>query len=222
MRRLLPALVLASAAFHPGAAPAAELGAEAELLIRCGAGYMIVADDHGMMDTEEEAENLRAIGLTLLEQADAMLTEQGLDGDAREQAGEQLALEVADALEQDTDPGFEAAQCTALVEAAAQAAGGDGPAVGTSEEIDRLMTCGAGFYVTAEAAREEGDEDTARNLGALAETLIGRGESLMIESGMGDEARFQVSKLYGQQVAEKIYAGEELAYDWDTCAALAY
>ena len=84
------------------------------------------------------------------------------------------------------------------------------------------MTCGAGFYVTSESAKEEGDADTASSLGALAETLIGRAEELMIADGMGDEARFQVSQLYGEQVATKIYAGEELAYDWDTCASLAY
>ncbi|HEV7276374.1 MAG TPA: hypothetical protein VGN80_08805 [Devosiaceae bacterium] len=223
MRKLLPALLLASCAFYPVATPAAEFDAETELLIRCGAGYMIVAEDDELMDSEADAENLRSMGLMLLQQADSMLIEQGLDGDAREAAGERLATEVATALEAKTDPGFETSQCTALLEAAAaEPAESKAPEVGTSEEIDKLMTCGAGFYVTAEASKEEGDEDTARNLGALAETLIGRADQLMIDAGMGEEARFELSKQYGQQVGETIYAGEELAYDWETCANLAY
>src|SRR5690606_38770990 len=222
MRKLLPALLLASAALLPGAAPAAGLGADAELLIRCGAGYMFVAADDEVVDDQAEADNLQGAGVALLEQADDLLVERGFDGDAREKIAFDLATEVASALEAETDPGFEVPQCAALVEAAAAAVDQETSSSANSEEIDRLMTCGAGFYVTSESAKEEGDADTASSLGALAETLIGRAEELMIADGMGDEARFQVSQLYGEQVATKIYAGEELAYDWDTCASLAY
>jgi hypothetical protein len=224
MRAFLPALLLATALLLPAPVAAVEMDDKTELLIRCGAGYLLVADDDELMGSEQEAEKVRGLGMMLLEQADAILTAAGVGGDEREQAGADLATEVAAAFASDTDPGFESTQCLALLEAAEkpEPEAPDASAAAQSEEIDKLMTCGAGFYVTSEAAREDGDDDTARNLGSLAETLIGRGEELMIEAGMGDDERFQVSKLYGQQVAERIYAGEDLAYDWDTCAALAY
>lgn len=222
MRCLFPALVLALGTFSPTATVAVELDAETELLIRCGAGYIIVANDDAYMDTAEEAENLRGIGLHLLEQADAILTAQGVSDADREKAGADLTTEVAEALDANTDPGFETAQCVALVEAAVKAAAGpDAPDIVSSEEVDKLMICGAGFYVTAEAAKEDGDAETAGNLGALAEILIGRAEALMIEAGMDEQARFELSQRYGQMVGETIYAGEELSYDWETCAMLA-
>jgi hypothetical protein len=224
MRKLLPVLLFAAGALYPSASPALEMDADTELQIRCGSSYMLLADQDETLNAED-AEILRSIGLGLLEQADATLAAQGVDGDARERVGAELATEVMNALAEKTDPGFETAQCTALVDAWVEAQSEAGPgtaATANAEEIDKLMTCGAGFYVTSESAKEEGDEDTARNLGALAETLIGRAEALMIEDGMDDEARFELSKRYGQQVGTKIYAGEELAYDWDTCASLAY
>jgi hypothetical protein len=224
MRKLLSVFLLAAGALHPSATQALEMDADTELLIRCGSSYMVMADNDETLSAED-SEILRTVGLGLLEQADAALAAQGVDGDAREKAGAELATEVINALAAKTDPGFETAQCTALVNAwvEAQADSGAGPVeTANEEEIDKLMTCGAGFYVTAESAKEEGDDDTARNLGALAETLIGRAEALMIEDGMDDAARFELSKEYGQRVAAQIYAGEELAYDWDTCANLAY
>ncbi|MDB5473940.1 MAG: hypothetical protein JWP99_1243 [Devosia sp.] len=88
--------------------------------------------------------------------------------------------------------------------------------------IDMLMTCGAGFILSAQSLEETGQEADAAMLEQLGTNLINAGEELMVQSGLAEEARFQISKMYGEQVGKKMRAGEDLSYDWDTCAAIDY
>ena len=88
--------------------------------------------------------------------------------------------------------------------------------------IDMLMTCGAGFILSAQSLQETGESTDAAMLEQLGTNLVGAGEDLMVESGLGQDARFQISKMYGEQVGQKMRAGEDLPYDWDTCATIQY
>ena len=199
---------------------AAEIDAATDLLLRCGAGYFLVAADPRLVSSEEEATTLRGMGEQLLTRADGTLAEMGLTLAEREEIGARYTTEVATAFANDTDAGFDPSDCAAQV-VGAEDAEAAAAAKARTDEIHKLMTCGAGFMATARASEESGDLETAANLQTLGTTLVGRADDLMVEAGMGDAARQQLGQLYGEDVGTKINAGEDLAYDWDACAALA-
>lgn len=221
MLKFAPVLALTMSAMISTCAQALETDVDHEVLLRCGAGYLVAADNESVV---EDAESLRHIAQFLFERADEVMTDLGLPPDEQEKLGHDIGFAIAKAYaEKAADPGFDADQCLALVDAFAAQADSDAiaAATGGSGEIDKFMTCGAGFYITAEAAKEDGDAETADSLGTAAGILLGRAEEMMIEAGMGEAARHQLGQLYGRQINEKIKAGEELAYDWETCAELA-
>lgn len=216
MQRTVPAL-LALGMLMSAPTQAAEIDATTELLLRCGAGYLLVAEDPSLVSSAEEAAMLRGMGEKLLTRADGTLAGLGLTVAEREEIGGRYTTQVATALANDTDAGFDPSACIAQVVDTDSAAA----ATARNDEIDKLLTCGAGFLATAQATKDSGDIETAANLEALGNALSGRADDLMVEAGMGDAARQQLGQLYGEDVGSKINAGKDLAYDWNTCAALA-
>ena len=212
MNRMLSALFTGIAMVLPVPSQAAEIDGATDLQLRCGVGYLLVADDPDMNNTADEAAMLRQLGEKLLTQADGVLAEKGVPESEREQIGMRYMAEIDAALTNNSELGFDPNQCTSLV-AEAEAAALDA-------EIDKYMTCGAGFLAAAAVSQESGDAETAASLEALGDLLAGHGDDLMVEAGFDDEVRFQIGQMYGESVSAKIKAGEELDYDWDTCAAL--
>jgi hypothetical protein len=82
------------------------------------------------------------------------------------------------------------------------------------------MTCGTMFNMVAQTAKEDEDAEKASEYEGLKSRLLGRADELMAESGMDKPSRDQTNQLYGDQVIKSIKAGEDLAYDWETCAAI--
>lgn len=199
------------------AAETAEIDAVMDLQLRCGTGYLLIADDPNMNNTEEEASSFEEMGTVLLNEADRVLTEQGVSSTERENIGARYMGEMQVALEGD-DLGFDPEQCPKLAADAQTTA----EAAALEAEIDKHMTCAVGFLSAARVKAEEGDAKTAADLEALADKLGGIGDDLMVEAGYGEKARYQIGKLYGESVGAKFNAGEELEYDWDTCAALGF
>ncbi|MDB5623196.1 MAG: hypothetical protein JWR39_1759 [Devosia sp.] len=191
---------------------------QTDLMLRCGAGYLLIADDETIAETAEDKETFTNFGNHLITLGDQALAADGMSESARADLGYRIMSEVDSALENGTDAGFEPEECLALLESEQAKITGD--QAGRDKRIDMLMTCGAGFIVSAEAMRAQGNEADAAMLEELGTNQINAAEDLMIEAGMNDDARFQVSKLYGEQVGTKMKAGDDLAYDWDTCAAL--
>lgn len=204
---------------------------EIDVLMRCGASYLLLADKQ---DAKEDQEMLENFGMTLLNRADEALAAKGMSEAERTDIGKDITSEANEFIERDELPGVTSEQCLAMLgfdDAAAtddkeEAAAAPAAEVATADaerdkKIDMLMTCGAGFLASAKAleATEKSDATMLEHLGTAQ---INAAEELMIESGMGEGARFQVSQLYGEQVGTKVAAGEDLAYDWDTCARLDY
>ncbi|HTM78759.1 MAG TPA: hypothetical protein VL133_14160 [Devosia sp.] len=213
MNRILPALLVGLSVLLPLPAQAAgAMDETTKLRLRCGAGYLLVAADPEMNNTPEEAVWLRQMGEALMIHADGLLQGLGMSTAEREQVGTHYMAEMDAAFTHDLDLGFEPELCVGLV-AEAEAAAREGA-------IDKFMTCGAAFVLAAGIKQEEGDTETAKTLEDLGNRIIGRGENLMIEDGLDDAARYEIGKTYGRAIATKMKAGEDLAYDWDTCAGL--
>lgn len=218
MRRIIPALMLGLSASLPAPCLAVELDSATDLLLRCGSAYVLMATDPQVVSSEEEATNMRSIGEALIVQADAQLSGLGADVAEREKIGQRIAMDVATALANDTDPGFKTDQCTALILK-------DNPEAAKAvdvrnNEIDKLMTCGVVFRLVAQAAKDDEDPVQAAEYEGLGNKLISRADGLMVESGMSEQSRHKLGALYGEQVAKSIKAGEALNYDWDTCAQI--
>lgn len=205
---------------------------EIDGLLRCGASYLLLADKE---DAKEDQELLENFGMTLLNRADEALAAKGMSEAERAEIGKVITSEASEFIARDELPGVTSEQCLAMLGVDDAAATGDTEKEATAtpaaevaaanaerdKKIDMLMTCGVGFLASAKAleATEKSDATMLEDLGAAQ---INAAEELMIESGMGEAARFQVSQLYGEQVGTKVGAGEDLAYDWDTCAGLDY
>lgn len=216
--RILITAIAALGLMQPGLAM--ELRADLQQLLHCGAQFRVAADHESFEGSAADRDTTRDMGNLLLSQVDRVLAEAGMSEDERRQLGFEAMQETVRAFEADALP-VDANTCLDLVDAAlAEASSGQDAA--RNEKINMLMTCGAGFYVSAQTLREEGETADADMLEQLAIAQIDAAEDLMIEAGMGDAARFQVSQLYGESTAEKLKKGEELDYDWDTCAALEY
>lgn len=212
MKTILPALLLGMALAFPLSAQAVEIDADTELQLLCGVGYLLVSADPAMENTKQEEARLRQMGETLLNLADDTLAAQNVSTAEREEIGRRYTLQVDAAFDNNTDLGFDPDQCAMLV--------ADAEATALDGEIDKYMTCGAGFLATAGVSQDAGDSETAAKLEALGEELANYAEELMVEAGYGEEARFQIGQMYGVSIGTKVQAGEELDYDWDTCAAL--
>lgn len=212
MKTILPALLLGTALALPLSAQAVEIDPDTELQLLCGVGYLLVSVDPAMENTKQEEARLRQMGETLLTLADDTLAAQNVSTEEREEIGRRYTLQVDAAFDNNTELGFDPDQCAVLV--------ADAEAAALDAEIDKYMTCGAGFLATASVSQDAGDSETAAKLEALGEQLANYAEDLMVEAGYGDDARFQIGQLYGESIGTKVQAGEELNYDWDTCAAL--
>ena len=212
MNRILPCLLLSVGLMQPVPLQAVEIDAAIDLHLRCGAGYLLVADDPEMNNTADEAETLREMGRTLLGHADSVLSGLGASEAERQQIGMRYAAEVDAALTRDTDLGFDPDDCAPLL-ATVQAHD-------LETEIDKYMTCGTAFLVAAGISQQAGDAETAADLEALGDQLVGRGDDLMVEAELAETARYQIGQMYAESISAKINAGEELDYDWDSCAAL--
>ena len=129
----------------------------------------------------------------------------------RASLGFQVMAEVDGAFESGRDTGLTADACLAFL--ADEPSEADAGTAERDRQIDMLMTCGAGFYASAENLRAQGETADADMLELLGLAQVDTAENLMIAAGMGEEARFQLSKLYGVQVGTKVQNGEELAYD---------
>lgn len=220
MLKSLPAVVLTTTCLLTPSL-AAEAEDQAELMLRCGAGYLLIADDRSIAETEEDKQTFTSLGTVLVAMGDKALEDAGVSAAARAAAGFRITSEVDAAMQNGTDPGFDPDHCMPLLEGEhTQAASGDEDE--RDAKIDVLMTCGAGFLLSAETLLEQGDEANAAMLEQLGTNQITAAEELMTEAGLGQQARFQISKMYGEQVGTKMRAGEDLAYDWDTCATLEY
>lgn len=218
MQRFFLAFMLAAWAFLPAPAQAVELDSPTELLLRCGSGYVFLSAAPGGTGSAEEAAKLRSLGEALMMRADDNLARLGVSVSEREKIGERIGTEVAMAFVNDSDPGFTVEQCTSLVfaddpEAAAAA-------TARTNEIEKLMTCGAIFDLVAQTAKEEEDAGKASEYEDLKNKLFSRADELMVESGMDKPSRDQTSQLYVEQVVQSIKAGQDLTYDWETCAAI--
>lgn len=215
MLKILPVLALAATCLCVPSYAAED--DQTDLALRCGAGYLLMADDDSIAATAEDKDTLRTFGRVLITKGDTALAEAGMSEQERADLGYKITAEVDAALENDADPGFAPEECLAMVEAEAAKV-----EIPVDEErdarIDLLMTCGAGFLVSAGSLTEQGEEADAAMLEQLGTSQIEAAEELMIAAGLGDDARFQVSKMYGEQVGTQMAAGEDLAYDWDTCA----
>lgn len=214
MKRIALVLPLALLCFGTPAL-AVEIPAPTEMLLRCGAGYLLVAEDAAMDNTAEEKANLRSLGETLLIRADGDLERLGLSVAEREATGTRYATAVAEAFASDTDAGFEAEAC--FEEATKRDAAALPAPTAHAEEIDRLLSCAAAFMAAGRASADTAD---ATRLDALSQELAGRADDLMVADGIGAVARHQIGQLHGETIARKFHAGEDLPYDWDTCAAL--
>ncbi|MBD8067067.1 hypothetical protein IC608_16475 [Devosia sp. PTR5] len=220
MLKLLPALALvAVATVSPSLAAEAE--DRVDLLLRCGAGYLLIADDPSIAETEEDKQTFTDYGTALLTMADRALAEAGVSEAEREATGFRIMGEVDTAMENGTDAGFEPEECLPLLKTEKTKAT-PSPEDLRDAKIDMLMTCGAGFILSSQTLQEQGEEADAAMLEELGNNHINAAEELMIQSGLGEEARFQISKMYGEQVGTKMRAGEDLPYDWDTCATIEY
>ncbi|MCP8885470.1 hypothetical protein NIM87_18370 [Devosia sp. XJ19-1] len=215
--RTLPvtlAMVAILLSLHP--VYGSEIDQTNDLRLRCGVGYLLIADMPEMNNTAEESAEFKRMSGSLLNHADTILAQQGISTAEREEIGERYTLEMDEILQKDLELGFDPEDCIDLVtesDAAAEAAALDA-------EIDMYMTCGAGFLAAARVKQGEGETKIAAELEALGTQLAGRGDDLMIEAGYNTAARHQVGQLYGQSAGEKFNAGEDLKYDWDTCAGL--
>lgn len=217
MNRKLAALLWGLSAAAANAAGAAEIDAVMDLQLRCGAGYLLIADNPEMNNTKEEAASFEEMGNLLLSEADRVLTEQGASRSEREAIGARYMVEMKVALDGD-ELGFDPEQCPKLA-AEAQTTS---KAAELDAEIDKHMTCGVGFLAAARVKEEEGEAETAVDLEALGEKLSSIGDDLMVEAGYSEKARYQIGRLYGESVGAKFNAGKELGYDWETCAALGF
>lgn len=212
MHRGLLCLALGLGALLPLPAQAATMDEPTKSHLRCGSAYLLVADDPEMDNTPEEAARLQQMGEVLMIRADAMLTELGMDAAERERLGGHYAAEMDAVLSDELDIGFDPSVCAELVAVAEAAL--------REAEIDKLMVCGAGFLATAQITKTDGDAETAEKLEAVGNRLLERGDDLMVEAGMGESDRYELGRSYGKTVWTKIFAGEALAYDWESCAAL--
>jgi hypothetical protein len=197
-----------------------ELRADLQQLLHCGAQFRVAADHENFPGSAADRETTRDMGNLLLNQVDQALAEAGMSEDERQQLGFDAMQETMQAFEDDA-LAVDGDTCLNLVDVALAGGSGGEDAV-RNEKIDMLMTCGGGFYFSAQALREEGKTEDADMLEQLGIAQIDAAEDLMIEAGMGEAARFQVSQLYGESVSGKLQKGEELEYDWDTCAALEF
>lgn len=187
-----------------------------DLRLRCGVGYLLIADMPEMNNTAEESAAFKRMSGSLLNHADTILAQQGISTAEREEIGERYTREMDEILQKDLELGFDPDDCIDLVaeaDAVAEAAALDA-------EIDIYMTCGAGFLAAASVKQDEGETKIAAELEALGTRLAGLGDDLMIGAGYNKTARHQVGQLYGESVGAKFNAGEDLKYDWDTCAGL--
>ncbi len=213
---LLPVLALGFIA----PAVAQEIDAQTDLMLRCGAGYLLLADREDFDGTEEDKATLIGFGNYLITRADETLAAAGMPEAQRASLGYQVMAEIDGAFESGAETGLNADACMAFLEA--EQADADATTAARDQQIDMLMTCGAGFYASARELRDAGETADADLLEQLGLAQVEAAENLMIEAGMGEDARFQLSKLYGEQVGTKLQNGEDLAYDWDTCASLEY
>lgn len=220
MLKLLPVLALAATCLSMPTF-AAEASSRADLMLGCGAGYLLIAGDPLIAKTEEEKLTFTNLGNVLSAMGDKALADSGMAAANRAARGFRIRSELEAAMESGTNPAFDPDDCLPLLE------GEETKAASVDEDerdarIDMLMTCGAGFIVSAQSLQEQGDDADAAMLEQLGTSHIAAAEDLMIESGLGKDARFQISKMYGEQVGTKMRAGEQLDYDWDACATLEY
>ncbi|MBB4053985.1 hypothetical protein GGR20_003657 [Devosia subaequoris] len=201
-----------STIFLPLAVQSAEIDETNDLRLRCGAGYLLIADMPEMNNTDEEIANFKRMAKSLLSHADEILAKQGVPGAEREEIGRRYTMEMDEVLTKDLDLGFEPEDCPDLVAEADAAA--------LEAEINKYMTCGVGFMAAARVKQDEGDTKVAADLEALGTSLANRGDDLMVEAGYNEAARYQLGQLYGESIGAKFKAGEDLEYDWDTCASL--
>lgn len=213
MNRKLPTLLVALAALVANSAQAVEIDATMDLQLRCGVGYLLTARHPDMNNTADETASFEKMGNVLLDHADGALAEQGASLAEREDIGRRYRGEMEVTLAGD-DLGFDPEQCPILAAEAETAM--------LEADIDKHMTCAVGFLAAARVKAEEGDTETAADLEALGDKLSGLGDDLMVEAGYDEKARYQIGKLYGESVGTKFNAGEDLEYDWDTCAALGF
>lgn len=200
---------------------AQQLDAETQLMLQCGAGYLIAAEHEDLEGTDADRQTLRDMGNFLLTQVDSMLAEGGMSEADRSQLGFDAMAEADRAIEND-DASLDADECLELVGSTLNRAEIAAADAEREKRIDMLMTCGGGFYASAQTLRAEGNTADADLLEPLGIAQINAAEELMIEAGLDDAQRFQISQIYGEQIGTQLQNGEDLAYDWDTCAALEY
>ena len=216
MKNLLYSLCLSICLLPCASLNAAEIDTVTDLRLRCGVGYLLIADMPEMNNTAEETAAFKRMADSLLDHADNILAQQGVSVVEREEIGRRYTLEMDEVLTKDLDLGFEPESCPELVAEADAAA----DAAALEAEINKYMTCGVGFLAAARAKQESGETKVAADLEAFGNQLASRGDDLMVEAGYNEAARFQIGQLYGESIGAKFNAGEDLEYDWDTCAAL--
>lgn len=199
-------------------ARAIELERRTELLLRCGAAFMHISQDEEMMSSKQEAELNYNHALNLLTKADAELAARNVSEADREALGRKIGIEVTTALIRDEDPGFEGAECTALLlednpEAAAKVRA-------QTEEIDNLLTCTVLFKLVTGIAQDEADLGKADEYAKLTQRTWERAEVLMVEAGFDQTARDHNRQLYEQSILAAIEAGQDLSARIDRCAEL--
>lgn len=212
---LAPMLLLGTA-FH---ACALEIDEETELLLNCGTTFIIASENEKQPTSQTDA--LKSFGATLLAKAEANLVEQGATGEDLKRIGEEHTVGIATALGDGEDPGFEAEQCAALLldHVPPEAAPVDFDRI--TPEMDLVLTCGAGFFVTSSQLRRDGEEEDADMLLDFAGVLLERSESMLIAAGYDEEMRDLIGSTYGRRVAMTIGDGKDLSYSWDKCTEAA-
>lgn len=204
----------------PNASHAQQLDDETQRMLQCGAQFRYAAEHEDFEGSDANRASMRDFGNFLLNKADQNLIDSGMSEDDRERLGFDTMQQTMAAFETDTLP-VDADTCFEMVD---QLMGADN--AGGSDEntarIDMLLTCGAGFYASSIQLREGGEVEDADFLEELGVAQISAADDLMVAAGMSDNDRFEISKLYGEIVGEKLQNGEELDYDWDTCAQLEF
>lgn len=216
MKNLFSSLCLSIFILPCNSLNAAEIDTVTDLRLRCGVGYLLISDMPEMNNTAEEAAAFKRMADSLLNHADNILAKQGVSVVEREEIGRRYTMEMDEVLTKDLDLGFEPESCPELVTEADAAA----DAAALEAEINKYMTCGVGFLAAARAKHDGGETKVAADLETLGNQLANRGDDLMVEAGYNEAARFQIGQLYGESIGAKFNAGEDLEYDWDTCAAL--
>jgi hypothetical protein len=208
-RFLAAALALPMLAM-PAHAQIAKNKGTTDVVVDCGAFYLIMA---GKTEVEDSSELLSQMSDLLFQEADARLSAAGVSDVERERMGGDAVRRVDEQINQD-NIGLSFAECHDGLNRAIDALMPDV----LSPEARELLICGSQFLHEVQSG--EYDAKATADIQVASDDQLARAQTNMERSGVTAEEQDQIAGLFGLSVGMVLGLDQEPLVSWERCGEI--